>query len=290
MVMYSRISTLDLFVQKDEGDLLRNSRGVICSAAFAGENEVDLSRFSVSSSSFIFRPPIEANIPEQKILDDLKQFAVDLAAAMSAGRRFVVFRPSGVKFADCSRLTFESQSPYRLSTGGLIDGRTKVDQRHVFRFRAGALDERVLLSLDAGNNRIRIARPSNVTLKDVTFELISGLAGIRVVGDDIALDLGGDPAGIVRCKGSSPPTTAAAKNLSNLKAGLFVGAKKTVGGSTTLETFGVLGAHGGPLEFGFHVDPFGQLDRTRSWIDLSVTGSALIETSLRTTHGSPSDA
>lgn len=287
MVMYSRLSTLDLFVQKDQGDVLRNSRGMIYSAAFEGEHEVDLSRFSISSSSFIFRPTIEASVPEQKILDDLRGFSADLAAAMVGGPRFVVFRPAGSQFANCSRLEFASQSPYSLSAEGSIDARADLNLRHIFRFRIDAPPaKRVRLSLDAGNNRIVIGKPQGGTLKDVRFELVSGLAAVSVV-DDIAVDLGGDPAGIVRCKGSSPPTEAAAANLAKLRAGLFVGAKKTAGGSTTLETFGVLGARGGPLEFGFHVDPFGQLDRTRSWIDLSVTGSALIETSLRTTHGSP---
>lgn len=289
MVVYSRLSNLDLFVQRNKGDVLRNSRGLIYSNAFPTETDVDLSRFSVSKSSFIFRPPVEADVPEKDILDDLNALAADIAAAMQGGPRFVVFRPPGTKFADCSRLGFESQSPYRLSTAGLIDARANVDERHVFRFRTGStpVQKRVQLSLDAGSNRILISRPSTGAIRDVSFGLISGLASIPIVGDHIAIDLGSDPAGIVRCKGSSPNTAAAAENLAILRAGLFVGAQKSYGGSTTLETFGVLDSEGGPLDFGFHIDPFGQLDRTRSWIDLSVTGSAVIKTSLRTTHGSP---
>lgn len=289
MVVYSRLSNLDLFVQKADGDLLRNSRGLIYSNAFPGETDVDLSRFSVSRSSFIFRPPLEADVPEKDILDDLNSFVADIAGAMQGGPRFVVFRLPGTKFNDCSRLGFESQPPYRLSTAGLIDARANVDDRHVFRFRTGStpVQKRVQLSLDAGSNRILISKSSTGVIRDVSFELISGLASIPIVGDHIAIDLGSDPAGIVRCRGSSPDTAAASENLANLRAGLFVGARKSHGGSTTVETFGVLGSQGGPLDFGFHIDPFEQLDRTRSWIDLSVTGSAQIKTSFRTTHGSP---
>jgi hypothetical protein len=283
MVMYFRLGTLDLFAEK--GNL--RGRGLIYSAVFPAENEVDLARFSISQSSFIFRPLIDSSVSDNDILEDLKEFAAELAVAMSGGPRFVVFRPLSTKFADCSRLAFESQPPYRLSTVGSIDARTEVNLRHIFKFRADtAINKRVRLSLDAGNNRILIGKPPSGVLKDVSFELISGLAGVPIV-DDIAIDLGGDPAGIVRCKGSNPPTVTAAENLAKLRAGLFVGAQKTLNGSTTLEIFGVLGSHGGPLEFGFHVDPFEQLDRTRSWIDLSVTGSAVIETTLRTTHGAP---
>lgn len=286
MVMYFRFGTLDLFA--DNADL-RTSRGLVYSDAFPNENQVELSRFSVAKSSFIFRPPVDSSFSDNSILDDLKKFAADLALAMQGGPRFIVFRPPGAKFSDCSRLPFESQSPYRLSSGGLINARPGVDGPHIFRFETGStpIQKRVRLSLDAGNNRVLISKPQGGILKDVTFERIAAIAQIPIGGDDIAIDLGGDLAGIIRCKGSVAPTASVAENLARLGAGLFVGAEKTIGEGTTLEVFGVLGVRGGPLDFGFHVDPFGQLDRTRSWIDLSVTGPALIETKLRTTHGSP---